>query len=240
MTRPHKRHRFALAARFGSCTVALPRAVFRYPIGPNAAWPDELVLPSLARRRSWGSLCPSQIYSRCPGGPAFPPGRAHLPFVPLLRPDWFSSGWFNRPSDKWKIAKGERTGDKDASTSGLHSRLRSGPVTTFGHELDPALGFASCRVGGRDWPRIRSGTTPLGSPAPGDFRERPVAIGSPIRSWVCGVPSRHGIHDRRISPTGRGPDPAGMLPRVAPTLQRFDGADAWPTRPLAGRAGLPV
>jgi len=114
---------------------------------------------------------------------------------------------------------------------GFDSRLRSETVAHIWPRIDPALGFASCRVAGTI-PCIREGPTPLRI-----ISLRGVCAGnaagsqSPIRSWASGVlPDQRAFGDvtlRRSSSTV--PDLAELLlRRRAPALQRIDGADALP------------
>jgi hypothetical protein len=83
--------------------------------------------------------------------------------------------------------KGGRSADVVASTSGL--RLPSAvrfSQHTFGREIVPALGFASCRVGGHMAVHRVRARPRSGSPAPEDPRPTWTSGrgASPIRSWV--------------------------------------------------------
>jgi hypothetical protein len=105
-----------------------------------------------------------------PGGPVSPRARAHVSFVPLVPPRLIFVGVTHAPRENGDL-QGVWAGDEVASTSGLRSRLRSARPAHVGRTSDPALGFASCRVGGHFLPCIRAVSTPLGSPASG--KERP-------------------------------------------------------------------
>jgi hypothetical protein len=113
----------------------------------------------LVRPRSWGCALrrfdPVDGWSRRTSAAAKPlatflSDRAHVPFVPAHPSRFIFVGMIGR-----RLGTSERkrrsTGDELASTSGLGSRLRSdSPAHTFGRGIDPALGFASCRVDGHE------------------------------------------------------------------------------------------
>jgi len=179
-----KRHRFNRAARPGHAPTR--------PLARCSATPIRLPRPSHASRSLPSAHC-------SPGGT---PGI--LPFAGLLPraggldisaepgpravcaarpPRLIFVGVIDRRVET--LSKGGRSRtflNYAASASGLHSRLRSvSPTPLPGN--DPALSFASCRVVDA-LPRIRSGSTPIGSSA----------SGNPLpRSCGRGLLSAHGF-----------------------------------------------
>jgi hypothetical protein len=136
----------------------------------RAAW-SERAGSSLARSDGApGVQAPFAGLIPLPGGPVSPRARAHVSFVPLVPPRLIFVGVTHAPRENGDL-QGVWAGDEVASTSGLRSRLRSARPAHVGRTSDPALGFASCRVGGHLRPCIRAVSTPLGSPASG--KERP-------------------------------------------------------------------
>jgi len=111
-----------------------------------------------------------------------PTCRLHL----LLRPDWFLSGWpiaCRRNMIKKALGRGWIGFDFWAS---LLSAIRFRDFLFS--RIDPALGFASCRVVDTP-PCIRAGSTPLESPASGNA-DGSLPSAAPIRSWALRDPSR--------------------------------------------------
>jgi hypothetical protein len=97
----------------------------------------------------------------------------------------------------------------------------------------PALGFASCRVGGRTTAHPGGHVTAADHQPPESARRITATGELPIRSWVCGDPHRSEMHN-----PSRAARRACLLPTercsrsASPSLQRIDGADAWPVRPM--------
>jgi hypothetical protein len=76
--------------------------------------------------------------------------------------------------------------------------IRGPHPSRCGGGCDPAVGFASCRVGGHFFPCIRAGTSPPGSPASGD--ESPLNGGAAFPYPLVGLrrPSRHDMRVRQF------------------------------------------
>ena len=186
-------------ARHGSCTVAHVARCSATRAGrlsrPGRA--SRSFPQNLARRRSWGSTCPSQICSRRPGDSASPWNRARVPFVPPRPPRLFFVGVTDPSPHRGDPAEGS-VGDKDASASGLQlpSAVRVRNPFKVPLRIDPALGFSSRRVAGHV--RRASGRIRLrpGSPASGDER-RSTAVAFPNPLMGFRRPSRHDMPDRR-------------------------------------------
>ena len=143
--------------------------------------------PRLVRRRSWGSVR-SALRRFAPARPVV--RHVSVPTGPACR-----SCRLVRPIDFRRVAGCSRVSDPDeARRPGMRWRRLPGfssdprsASAAYDSGCDPALGFASCRVGGHFSQCIPAGTSPPGSPASGD--ESPLNGGarSPIRSWACGA-----------------------------------------------------
>jgi len=202
------------ADRFGSCTDAPLRAVFRSPTmrssrpgrerGPSLSSRGDCLSISLTRRRSWGSNPFAGLLPQ-PGGPTFLPARAHLPFVPNRPPRLIFVGMTKFAFVISKSIEKRRawSGTMSASASGLRSRLRSDSTACDRLRIDPALGFASCRVSGTirrafDRARPRSNHQPPGKRSPQTLRRAPP---NPLMGFRR--PSRQRQNKRRGQRTSR-------------------------------------
>jgi len=188
--RPFERLRFNPPPEPGHAPSRSFGAVFRYPHGSTSLWlfsspfvseahraslepsrPGRTNGPSLNRSAALMGFSPSQVYSRngwdCisafPGPPAV---RAARPY-----PIDFRRGDRTRPVGVLiEPGRDEWIGGSWRSTSGLRSRLRSAPAGIFATEHVPALGFASCRVGGHVTRASARARPRFGSSASGSTR----------------------------------------------------------------------
>jgi len=146
-----KRRRLASAAHVGSCTDAPFRAVFRYP----GSWAcnarpgrSSWSFPRLVRRRSWGSVR-SALRRFDPTDRWCARFRATGPACRSCR--------LVRPIVFRRVAGCSQVSDpREARRPGMRWRrlpgfapIRGPPPPRVGDGDDPALGFASCRVGGQ-------------------------------------------------------------------------------------------
>jgi len=177
-----------VSSTLASCTDArLFCAVFRYARQTFAAWPGDLVaiasfLTFLARRRSWVFLRPSQVCSRgrvsrhlWRSGPTCRFARRVSDPIYFRRADR-SRAWWRRGRPRTFI---HATFDFWASLPSA-IRIPKPHLIQLGHGIDPASGFASCRVVGACL-RMRSGSTPIESSASGI--PRPADRGEPARPY---------------------------------------------------------
>jgi len=144
--------------------------VFRYASRTFTAWPGDLFaiasfLAFLARRRSWVFLRPSQVCSRKRvsrryqrSGPTCRFARRASDPIDFRRADRSPGG----KSANQKASAGDflfyATFDFWASLPSA-IRIPQPHLLQLGHEIDPASGFASCRVVGA-YLRIRIGLDP--------------------------------------------------------------------------------
>jgi hypothetical protein len=166
---------------------------------PAAGWTrlrERGGFPKLPRRRFTAAL----QASRCS---AFLPVRAHVPFVPLGPPRLIFVGVTDRLLEKRETCKSDRPGMSWRRLLGFNSRLRSARRRQYGRSNDPALGFASCRVGGHCC-RASVGLDPESDHQPPERRRalfRPrrsyPLVGLPTRRLITLPPSRAGRCPRR-------------------------------------------
>jgi hypothetical protein len=146
---------------------------------------------------------------------------------------------------KNEICKGGRPGLRWRRLLGFAPVCGPFPRRTFGRGSFlpwalPLAGFSGALL------RIRTGTSPFGSPVPGLRTGRLSATTHrPIRSWVFGEPSRSEMSSFESCSTVPTCCLRGVccLSRASPSLQRIDEADALPVRSvfLRGRSDrLPV
>jgi hypothetical protein len=202
-------------------------------LGPSR--PGRTIGPSLiVRRRSWGSD-PSQVCSRI--------GWGHISAIPgprAVRATPFHPINFRRADRARRVGyliepeKASGSGVLWRSTSGLRSRLRSAPAVIVAAGHVPALGFASCRVGGHVYSCIRPGSTPVRIIDP---RQHPTRSASRLSAHGLGRPSPHfdaSVSCHRIARRLRTADRR----LSSPALQRLEGTDAWLLRTFVRTSSL--
>jgi len=192
--------------------------VFRYARRTFAAWPGDLftrsLLPAfLARRRSWVFLRPSQVCSRKRvsrryqrSGPTCRFARRASVPIDFRRADRSPGG----KSANQKASAGDflfyATFDFWASLPSA-IRIPQPHLLQLGHEIDPASGFASCRVVGACL-RIRIGLDP----------DRIISLRDPTAHVSLRAAHPNPLMGFRAC--------ADDEPAHPPSLQRIDGADA--------------
>ena len=183
----------------------------------SSAWSDDAgpsLLLSVVRRRSWGSTAPFAGLIPHPGGhsrhmdvaawqvassrrPTCRFGISAGPGPPVVRAPASAPIDFRRgdrpPVGVNEICKSDRPRMRMASTSGLHSRLRSiSRAARLATRNDPALGFASCRVVGHVAAH-RSGLDPAADhqpPEPGAVNSFAARDSYPLMGLPTSFPSR--------------------------------------------------
>jgi hypothetical protein len=202
-------------------------------LGPSR--PGRTIGPSLiVRRRSWGSD-PSQVYSRI--------GWARISAIPgprVVRATSLHPINFRRADRARRVGyliepeKASGSGVLRRSTSGLRSRLRSAPAVIVATGHVPALGFASCRVGGHEYSRIRPGSTPVRITDP---RQHPTRSASRLSAPGLGrsFPTLQRIDE--LPPIARRSRTAHRR-HSSPALQRLEGTDAWLLRTFVRTSSL--
>jgi hypothetical protein len=125
-----------------------------------AAWPNEWSFPH--RSAALMGFGPSQVCSRIGWDriSAIPDPRA-VRATPLHPIDFRRADRARRVGYLIEPEKASGSGVLWRSTSGLRSRLRSAPAVIVATGHVPALGFASCRVGGHEYSCIRRASTPV-------------------------------------------------------------------------------
>jgi hypothetical protein len=145
------------------------------------------------------SNCPSQVYSRGWVSDPFLEARAHV----SVRTPRFRAPIDFRRGDS--IAEAMSPGKRGVRLLGFDSHLRSASPSFSSRKIDPALGFASCRV-------CRTPCCALERARPRSCHRPPESHGPQVVcSRVAQFQSAHGIR-------------GDCSPR---SLQRIDGADAW-------------
>jgi hypothetical protein len=246
-----KRHRFDPPPEVGYAPSRSFGAVFRYPtlLGHSRPGRSGGSL-SLTRSAALVGFVLTRLHLRrvdpaWRAEPAFPPFRAHVPFAPPRPPRLIFVGVtrpFARGRSETLASVSRRAKDGSGlwwrSTSGLRSRLRSGPPMRFGpfteRRVDgPILPWAFGPLSGLSGTVFtcnRVGSTPRGSPASGRLTSHAQLGGGPTHPLVGVTDASSPIVQ---SPAERPPAaiecstrPAGRS-RVRPALQRIRGADAW-------------